>query len=39
VAAARYYLMNIVPNIWAVAEVVKTGDTSVLDVPVEAFEY
>ena len=39
VAAARYYLMNIVPNIWAVAEVVKTGDTSVLDGPVEAFEY
>lgn len=39
VAAARYYLMNIVPNVWAVAEIVKTGDTSVLDVPVEAFEY
>ena len=28
VAAARYYLMNIVPNVWAVAEIVKTGDTS-----------
>ncbi|HQA08575.1 MAG TPA: acyl-CoA dehydrogenase, partial [Syntrophomonadaceae bacterium] len=39
VAAARYYLMNVVPNVWAVAEIIKTGDTSVLDVPVEAFEY
>lgn len=39
VAAARYYLLNVVPNVWAAAEIVKTGDTSVLDVPIEAFEY
>ncbi len=39
VQAARYYLRNVVPNVWAVAEIVKDGDTSVLDVPIEAFEY
>lgn len=39
VASARYYLMNVVPNVWAVAEIVKTGDTSVLDIPIEAFDY
>ncbi|NLB88281.1 MAG: acyl-CoA dehydrogenase, partial [Syntrophomonadaceae bacterium] len=39
VAAARYYLLNVVPNVWAVAEIIKTGDTSVLDIPVEAFDY
>ncbi len=39
VAAARYYLRNVVPNVWAVAELVQDGDTSVLDIPVEAFDY
>lgn len=39
VAAARYYLRNVVPNVWAVAEMVVDGDSSALDVPVEAFEY
>ncbi|EHQ90923.1 acyl-CoA dehydrogenase [Desulfosporosinus youngiae] len=39
VAAARYYLRNVVPNVWATAEIVIDGDTSALDVPVEVFEY
>ena len=39
VLAARYYLRNVVPNVWAVAEIVKDGDTSVLDIPIGAFEY
>jgi hypothetical protein len=39
VAAARYYLRNVVPNVWAVAELVQDGDTSALDIPLEAFEY
>jgi Acyl-CoA dehydrogenases len=39
VATARYYVRNVVPNVWAVAEIVIDGDTSALDVPVEVFEY
>lgn len=39
VAAARYYIRNVVPNVWAVAEIVIDGDTSAIDVPVEVFEY
>jgi alkylation response protein AidB-like acyl-CoA dehydrogenase len=39
VAATRYYLLNIVPNVWAVAELIKQGDTSVIEVPTGAFDY
>ncbi len=39
VATAKYYLRNVVPNVWAVAEIVIDGDTSALDVPTEVFEY
>ncbi len=39
VASARYYLRNVVPNVWNVAEIVMDGDTSAIDVPLEAFEY
>lgn len=39
VAAAKYYLHNVVPNVWSVAEVVIDGDTSAIDVPVDVFEY
>lgn len=39
VATAKYYLRNVVPNVWAVAEIVIDGDTSAIDVPVEVFEY
>jgi 3-(methylthio)propanoyl-CoA dehydrogenase len=39
VATARYYVRNVVPNVWTVAEIVIDGDTSAIDVPVEVFEY
>jgi alkylation response protein AidB-like acyl-CoA dehydrogenase len=39
VASAKYYLHNVVPNVWSVAEIVIDGDSTALDVPVDAFEY
>lgn len=39
VAAARYFVRNIIPNIGYVANVVEGEDTSVLDIPIEAFDY
>jgi alkylation response protein AidB-like acyl-CoA dehydrogenase len=39
VAAARFYLRNVVPNVLTIAEIVKDGDRSALDIPVEAFDY
>ncbi|MGC7873282.1 acyl-CoA dehydrogenase [Desulfosporosinus sp. SYSU MS00001] len=39
VASAKYYLHNVVPNVWTVSEIVIDGDTSALDVAVEVFEY
>ncbi len=37
--STKYYLRNVVPNVWAIAEIVKDGDTSVSDAPIEIFEY
>ena len=37
VNAAKYFVRNIVPNIFRTLEVVKEGDTSVLDIEEEAF--
>ncbi|MEN6326593.1 MAG: acyl-CoA dehydrogenase [Syntrophomonas sp.] len=39
VASARYYLRNVVPNVWSIAEIVADGDTSAIDVPIDVFEY
>ncbi|MDP4159772.1 MAG: acyl-CoA dehydrogenase [Bacillota bacterium] len=39
VATAKYYVRNVVPNVWAAAEIVIDGDTSALDVPVDVFEF
>jgi len=39
VATAKYYVRNVVPNVWAVAEIVIDGDSSALDVSPDAFEY
>ncbi len=39
VLSARYYLNNAVPNVWHVADLLKIGDTSVLEAPTEIFEY
>jgi len=39
VFSARYYLNNAVPNVWHVAELVAIGDTSVIEAPLDIFEY
>lgn len=39
VEAARYYVRNIVPEIAVTAKIITEADTSVLDVPEEAFDY
>ena len=39
VLSARYYLNNIVPNVWHAAEIIEIGDTSVLDAPDEIFDF
>ncbi|MGE5391200.1 MAG: acyl-CoA dehydrogenase [Deltaproteobacteria bacterium] len=39
VYGAKFYVNNIVPNVWAIAEVVKDGDDSALQIPLGAFEY
>jgi len=39
VATAKYYLRNVVPNVWTMAEMVIDGDTSAIDVPIDVFEY
>ncbi len=39
VATAKYYLRNVVPKVWSVAEIVMDGDTSAIDVPTDVFEY
>jgi hypothetical protein len=38
VMAARYYVRNIVPNIFRTLEVIKDGDTSVLEIEEAAFQ-
>jgi len=37
VAAAQYYLRNVVPDVWDTAEKIKAGDSSAIDIPEEAF--
>ncbi|MEQ8201223.1 MAG: acyl-CoA dehydrogenase [Syntrophomonadaceae bacterium] len=39
VLSARYYLNNAVPNVWHVMDLIKIGDTSVLEAPIEIFDY
>ncbi|AFM24840.1 acyl-CoA dehydrogenase [Desulfomonile tiedjei] len=39
VLSARYYLNNVVPNVWHVAELIEIGDTSVLDAPDAVFDF
>lgn len=39
VACARYYVRNILPQVWLLAEIMEIGDTSALDVPLAAFDY
>jgi len=39
VYTAKFYVNNIIPTVWAIAEVVKDGDDSALQIPIGAFEY
>ncbi len=39
VMAARYFMLNVVPEIAALAEIINLADTSVLDIDDECFDY
>lgn len=39
VLSTRYYLNNVVPNVWHVLEILKMADTSILEAPVEIFDF
>ncbi|MDO4540727.1 MAG: acyl-CoA dehydrogenase [Syntrophomonadaceae bacterium] len=39
VMSAKYYLRNVVPNVWALEELISDADDSVLQIPVESFDY
>lgn len=39
VYSARYYLNNVVPKVWNIAEVVKDGDASAIEIPLGSFDY
>ncbi len=39
VYSARYYLNNVVPRVWNIAEIVKDGDASAIEIPEGAFDY
>jgi hypothetical protein len=39
VLSTRFYHNNAVPNVWHIAELMKIGDSSVLEAPDEIFEY
>jgi alkylation response protein AidB-like acyl-CoA dehydrogenase len=37
--SCRYYLRNVVPNVWHLLEIISAGDTSCMDAPIEIFQY
>ncbi|MPN34981.1 Butyryl-CoA dehydrogenase [bioreactor metagenome] len=37
--SARYYLRNVVPNVWSVMEIIQNGDTSVMESIADTFDY
>lgn len=39
VLSARYYLNNVVPNVWHILEIIKMADTSILEAPIEIFDF
>ncbi len=39
VEATRWYLRNVVPNVWCTADIVTDADTSALDIDLESFDY
>lgn len=39
VYSARYYVNNVIPQVWLTADIVKEGDDSALQIPAGAFDY
>ncbi|MDI9479884.1 MAG: acyl-CoA dehydrogenase [Syntrophomonadaceae bacterium] len=39
VYSARYYVNNVIPQVWLTADIVKEGDDSALQIPLGAFDY
>ena len=39
IISAKYFLRNVVPNVWAVADIIKDGDCSAIDIPIAAFDF
>jgi len=39
VEATRWYLRNVVPNVWCMADIITDADTSALDIDLESFDY
>ena len=39
VLSMRFYVGNVLPNVWSIAEIVQYGDDSVIEAPPEIFEY
>ncbi len=37
--SARYYLKSVVPNVWYTADLIKIGDCTAIDAPVEIFDF
>ncbi len=39
VMSARYYLLNVVPSVWLLTDIVELGDRSALEISLESFDY
>jgi hypothetical protein len=39
ILSAKYFVRNVVPNVWATADIIKDGDRSSLDISLESFDY
>ncbi|HZK43761.1 MAG TPA: acyl-CoA dehydrogenase [Syntrophomonadaceae bacterium] len=39
VYSARFFVHNVIPQVWSIAEMVKDADTSALEIPLGAFDY
>lgn len=39
VYSARYYVNNVVPQVWTIADIVKEGDASALEIPLKSFDF
>lgn len=39
IMSAKYFLRNVVPNVFIARDIIKDGDTSAIDIPIPAFDY